>query len=405
MGFVCAFRGRRDSYQVPVALAEAGKLDLFVTDYYMGALAKIVAPFLPERLSESVQARHDSRIPRAVLKQLSSVTAAEAMARALKITPAVIYDIFDPAFGRAASKEASRRKSDLLMYSSYAWEAFRAKYVRQPKKILFQYHPHYALEGSLLETDRIMSEKLGIYFDKIHKNGQILVKSNRLREDSAWKLADHVICASNFTKQSLVEAGADPTAISVVPYGVSQVTPGACEHKSCEEDSFHALFVGSGLQRKGLHHLLLSWRKAALPPRSRLTVVSRVIDPCLLKHFENHRSIHLIRGVTQPRLSQLYRESTVFVMPSIVEGFGQVYLEALSHGLPVVGTRNTCLPDLGNERDGIFITAPGAIDELASLLERLSKLLINNAGIRHRAKECADRFTWERFRAQLRERI
>ena len=32
--FVCAFRGRRDSYQVPLGLAEAELLDQFITDAY-----------------------------------------------------------------------------------------------------------------------------------------------------------------------------------------------------------------------------------------------------------------------------------------------------------------------------------------------------------------------------------
>jgi hypothetical protein len=32
--FVCAFRGRRDSYQMPLALAEVDLPDRFVTDAY-----------------------------------------------------------------------------------------------------------------------------------------------------------------------------------------------------------------------------------------------------------------------------------------------------------------------------------------------------------------------------------
>jgi len=32
--YVCAFRGRRDSYQAPLALAEGGLLDQFITDAY-----------------------------------------------------------------------------------------------------------------------------------------------------------------------------------------------------------------------------------------------------------------------------------------------------------------------------------------------------------------------------------
>ena len=35
--YVCAFRGRRDNYQVPLTLAEAGQLDRFITDAYVPA--------------------------------------------------------------------------------------------------------------------------------------------------------------------------------------------------------------------------------------------------------------------------------------------------------------------------------------------------------------------------------
>ena len=39
-GFVCAFRGARDRYQAPLALAEAGRLDQFITDVYTTPLIR-----------------------------------------------------------------------------------------------------------------------------------------------------------------------------------------------------------------------------------------------------------------------------------------------------------------------------------------------------------------------------
>jgi hypothetical protein len=32
--YICAFRGRRDNYQVPLALAEKGLLKQIITDFY-----------------------------------------------------------------------------------------------------------------------------------------------------------------------------------------------------------------------------------------------------------------------------------------------------------------------------------------------------------------------------------
>lgn len=88
-------------------------------------------------------------------------------------------------------------------------------------------------------------------------------------------------------------------------------------------------------------------------------------------------------------------------MPSLVEGFGQVFLESLSYGCPVLGTTNTCLPDLGEEKDGIFLTEVGNIDNLIYQIEYLGEKLLNNNQIRDHARACAKRFPWNNFRRKL----
>ena len=401
MPYICAFRGRRDSYEVPIALAEAHELELFITDHYCGGLERAVARILPERLGEIVTARCDGRIPSDRVKRLRLVALGEGAARIWQLPPASLYHAFDPLYGVCSAAEARRRKCDLFMYSPYAWDAFTASYRHTPRRVLFQFHPHYSLENAILEEDRLRSAANGISFVGHLESLGTQEATIRHRGDVAWEYADHVICASTFTKLSLLEAGADSSRISVVPYGVQAPPP---SRDNCGRDlkpNFHALFVGSGLQRKGLHHLLLAWRKAQLPRRSQLTIVSRALDPGLHHLLRDTREVNLLKGVTERELHQLYETATVFVMPSLVEGFGQVYLEALSHGLPVIGTSNTCLPDIGDESGGVFVTMPGAIDELVSLLERLSSFSLQNTAIRDRAKQTAARFTWERFRTGL----
>jgi glycosyltransferase involved in cell wall biosynthesis len=112
--------------------------------------------------------------------------------------------------------------------------------------------------------------------------------------------------------------------------------------------------------------------------------------------------VTVVRGVPPSRLNELYAASSLFVMPSLVEGFGQVYLEALAQGCPVLGTPNTCLPDLGDESAGVFLVPAGGIDELASRLESLAQKLPGNSGIRLAARNCAKRFTWPAFRQGIR---
>jgi glycosyltransferase involved in cell wall biosynthesis len=405
MGYICAFRGRRDSYQVPVALAEAGKLDRLITDHYCGLPERLLAAMLPRRLAESVRGRFDEGLPETLVTRLRWTAAAEVAARLSKVPAPAVFDTFDPRYGAIAAREARRLKSDLLMYSPHAHEAFSALFEHSPRKVLFQYHPHHVCEDAILKADRTASEKLGIEFSgRLESIGEA-PGSGRLRGDSAWKIADRILCASTFTKRSLIEAGADPAKIWVVPYGVHYAPPQVAGEQPRPDDGFHALFVGSGLQRKGLHHLLLAWQRARLPVGARLTVVARIIDPGLAPLLETTPGVHASRGVTGKELRRLYDTATVFVMPSLVEGFGQVYLEALAQGLPVIGTCNTCLPDIGGEAEGIFLTVPGQIDELAALLERLSVRLDNNLDLRRKAALHAQQFTWARFRSTLRNAV
>jgi glycosyltransferase involved in cell wall biosynthesis len=89
-------------------------------------------------------------------------------------------------------------------------------------------------------------------------------------------------------------------------------------------------------------------------------------------------------------------------MPSLIEGFGQVYLEALAQGCPVLGTAHSALPDLGTESDGIFLTPVSNVDALTARLEQLGGILPGNGEVRQAARATAARFTWPRFRESVR---
>ena len=142
-----------------------------------------------------------------------------------------------------------------------------------------------------------------------------------------------------------------------------------------------------------------------MPDSSRLTLVCRVIDRGIEQLAQQVPGIEILRGASQERLDALYAGSSLFIMPSLVEGFGQVYLEALAQGCPVLGTANTCLPDLGGERDAIYLVAPGDVEALGASLERLARVLPGDAAARVAARACAARFTWPSFRKGIRQAV
>ncbi|WP_395747001.1 glycosyltransferase family 4 protein [Prosthecobacter sp.] len=392
--YVCAFRGRRDSYQVPLALAGAGRLDRFITDAWAYAWLRAAAATLPHRVQEKVAFRHEPGIPDAEVSCLWGTTFLEHLRHRLGFAPVQTYHKLDAQFSLAAAARARQTHAHLFLYSPYAYEAFTARYAHTPRRVLFQYHPHAVLERRLLQEDALLYPDVGESFS----GGTHAVETSP-REVESWRHADLIFCASSFTRRSLMEQGCEEGRCRIVPYGIDvpELVVGAPQ----QGGGFQALFVGSGGQRKGLHHLLQAWTRARLPAGAGLTLVCRVVDRGIEALAAGVPGVQIVRGAGGVELQRLYAASTLFVMPSLVEGFGQVYLEALAQGCPVLGTANTCLPDLGTEAGGVFLTPVADVEALAARLEDLAQVLPGNAAIRAAARATAERFSWTSFRAGL----
>jgi glycosyltransferase involved in cell wall biosynthesis len=398
VGYVCALNGRRDYYQLPLALAEGGILDRFVTDAYLRNFPQIVTQALPPAFKEKLRARREPGIPDDRVVSIWSVAVEQQLWRRFGRPDWKIFARLDRRISMAAARRAKKGRSNLFLYHPYAWEAFRAKYRHDPRKILFQFHPHADLERRILAGDGQKDLCRYSYEEEAGEHGGAGLKR---RTNDSWRYADLIFCASAFTKRSLVEAGADAGRCLIVPYGIDLPEP---DNDIGAPEAFRVLFVGSGIQRKGLHYLLLAWRKAVLPPNSRLTVVCRSIDRGLNQLLRSVNNVELVRGVSHNTLQQLFRTSCVMAMPSLVEGFGQVYLEALAQGCPVLGTANTCLPDIGPS-PAIYLVSAAAIDQLVAQLEKLSLVLPGNHAVRTEARACAARWPWMQFRAAVRSAL
>ncbi len=393
--YVCAYRGRRDNYQVPLALAEAGLLDRFITDFYTFKEWQQVSPYLPESWQAKLAFRYHPDLPPERVQCLWKETLQEHTRHRLGWSATQTYATLDPVFSQQAATRAQQTHSHLFLYTPYAWEAFRAHYHHTPYKVLFQFHPHAQFEDRLLTAD-------WHHYPQVEQSyrsevGHDLSLTAKQRQQDCWQYADLILCASSFTRDTLLEAGAEPERCRVLPYGVElpDLTP------QTPVANFQVLFVGSGIQRKGLHHLLQVWQNAALPDGSQLILVCRVIDPGIRAIAATMPTVKLLSGVSQTTLGELFQQSSLFVMPSLVEGFGQVFLESLSYGCPVLGTAHTCLPDLGGEANGIFLANVGDLDHLQSQLEHLAQWLPHHPAIRQQARDCAARFSWQHFRTTL----
>jgi phosphatidylinositol alpha-1,6-mannosyltransferase len=132
---------------------------------------------------------------------------------------------------------------------------------------------------------------------------------------------------------------------------------------------------------KGHDELIACWPTvAAAVPGARLAIVGRGPDHPRIRGIAASSaaaaSIDLLGFVSDQELERLYNRAAVFAMPSRGEGFGLVYIEAMRHGLPVVGSVHDAAPEVN--LDGVT-GANVDLDRPGQLAERLVELLRDRA--------------------------
>ena len=88
-------------------------------------------------------------------------------------------------------------------------------------------------------------------------------------------------------------------------------------------------------------------------------------------------------------------------MPSLIEGFGLVYLESLACGTPVIATPNTGAADLISEGEEGFIVDIRNVEALAERILWCYEHRRELALMRPKARRLAERHTWGAFRRSI----
>lgn len=229
------------------------------------------------------------------------------------------------------------------------------------------------------------------------------------RERRQYLAASHVFAFFAETRDSLVhDYGVPPERVSVVGAGVNFDPLPAPPAPPVEADSARVaapghlprprrqtiLFVGNDFVRKGGPQLLEAFRLVReRVPGARLQIVGtpHPIDP--------QDGVELLGRVNgREVMSQLYRDASVFCLPSHFDPYPLVVLEAMAHGLPVVAAPICGVPEMVlDHATGLLVEhGPDGIQQLAdalvSLLEHPAEAHRLGAAGRRRVEE---RFRWQ----------
>ena len=395
---VVAFAGARDHYQLPLALSEAGLLQTFVTDTYWPADRRVFTAGVGRILPGSViQARFRQGIPS---RRVSVPARAFAAAAGMQISPKLNWNAGkDASLSERARRIAARTGAAIFTYSYYAFEAFREGENRPPFRFLFQVHPHPQSIRDLLTEELELTPQAQFSLRAEHELSWPDEHFQRLSQEP--NLANGWVVASSYTAQTLADNGIPLNQIHVVPYGVDTGSFSKRDKAPAPDKPFRIVFIGSLIQRKGLSYLLEAASSLGKGNVKVLLCGRGVVDHDLISHYPDV-DVELHIGLPREEMVRLVQGCDVFVLPSLVEGFAHVIVEAMACGLPVITTDHTCGPDVLTEGEEGFIVP---IRDAQAIAEKLRWGLDNRAELAAMGDKAAARageFTWEKFRAGVR---
>jgi glycosyltransferase involved in cell wall biosynthesis len=162
-------------------------------------------------------------------------------------------------------------------------------------------------------------------------------------EAETCRSASMVFTFSEFARRSVIDDyGCAPERVAAVGAG-ARLLLDSVDGK--DYSAPRALFVGRTFELKGGSVLLEAWSTV----RSRLPDAELVIAGPREMPRELPVGATWVGPVHDAQLSQLYRSASVFVMPSLFEAWGLVFLEAMGHGLPCIGTSSCAMPEIIND--------------------------------------------------------
>ena len=220
------------------------------------------------------------------------------------------------------------------------------------------------------------------------------------------KQAHKMICVSEAAKQdvchyfnisenkiTVIHHGLDPFWLKKISFDTQRA-----ELLKMNINGNYLLFTGTLQPRKNVYRLLKAYQMLPLALRQQfqLVVVGKKgwDEKALLElqHLSSNHSemVKWLGYVSKEQLRILYQGSSLFVFPSLYEGFGLPILEAFASGVPVITSNCSAMPEVAG--DAAFLVDPLEIDSLASAIEKVLTDSILSASLSEKGEKRLENF-------------
>lgn len=222
------------------------------------------------------------------------------------------------------------------------------------------------------------------------------------RKKIAVDRADHICCISQSTRQDLIALYPSAEAKSTVTLLGFDPIVVAPDCKPLIKKRPYLLFVGQRAAYKNFTGLLEAYA-ASQALRSDFDLVAvggGSFQAAEIEAIHRHGLDGSVRQVVadDQALRRWYRGASVFIYPSLYEGFGIPPLEAMAAGTPVVAINVSSVPEICG--DAAAYAEAGDVDALRNAIETVVFSDETSAALRRAGSLRLERFSWQKCAQQ-----
>lgn len=238
-------------------------------------------------------------------------------------------------------------------------------------------------------------------------------RAHRILVKHAVKKAQSIFVTSEFTKQDIHQTLGVPMEKMIVTYQApfEKNKEEGIRNKELKDwgiNKPYVLYVGSAYPHKNLENLIKAWQifvdkhdhdyQLVLVGKSSYFYDRLVNDPSLALPLSRGGEVVYTGFVPDDELVELYRQASLYVFPSLYEGFGLPPLEAQKYNVPVVSSNASCLPEV--LVDSALYFDPENGEQMADIM--WTGLTDNNVRfeLQNNAQENLKRFSWQKLAEQ-----
>ena len=385
-----AYSGVHQAFQIALAAEEAGLLEMFYGSIFdaPGQWGRWLGVLLGQ---PTMLNRRITGVPRSRLQEFPVPFLLHRFASAFPLSRGS-YPWYQAnfAFDRAVARCVSASECRLVVGTeTCARDSFRAAGERGMLKVLDcpQVHPDF-LTSLLAQAAEALGEPPPVPFDP---------PELAARKAEEFAMADVLLVLSEVHRRSFLANGFAAERLVPIPLWVDTqlwqppVAPPVRDARA----PLQVLFVGGIGLRKGIPWLIRAVEQCG--PGVQLTLVgvnSGETDRFLAR---SPAAIRLAGKKNKAELRALYGAADVLVLPSLVDTFGFVALEAMACGLPVIVTDNCGVP-VPDPAWRVPVMNSDAIAQRLEYYARNRDALVSDGKI---AGQFAQQFTPERYREQI----